>query len=97
MINPPNILTIAGSDSGGGAGIQADIKTMCAMGTYGMSVITALTAQNGLGVAGINAPPADFVALQLLQTPPQFSPHKSAHLDFHCGHCTIPPPANLVY
>ena len=52
MLKPPNILTIAGSDSGGGAGIQADLKTIAMMGTYGMSVVTALTAQNGLGVAG---------------------------------------------
>lgn len=61
----PNILTIAGSDSGGGAGIQADLKTIMALGGYGMSVITALTAQNGLGVAGIHAPDPDFVLLQL--------------------------------
>ncbi len=60
-----NILTIAGSDSGGGAGIQADLKTIMALGGYGMSVITALTAQNGLGVAGIHAPEPAFVALQL--------------------------------
>ena len=65
MINPPNILTVAGSDSGGGAGIQADIKTILALGGYGMSVITALTAQNGLGVTGIHAPDPDFVVLQL--------------------------------
>lgn len=65
MPKPPNILTIAGSDSGGGAGIQADLKTIMAQGCYGMSVITALTAQNGLGVAGIWAPPPEFVALQL--------------------------------
>ena len=65
MIQPPNILTIAGSDSGGGAGIQADLKTMTAMGAFGMSVITALTAQNGLGVTGIHAPEPEFAALQL--------------------------------
>lgn len=65
MQKPPNILTIAGSDSGGGAGIQADLKTMTMLGAYGMSVITALTAQNGLGVTGIHAPEPDFVVLQL--------------------------------
>lgn len=65
MLTPPNILTIAGSDSGGGAGIQADIKTIMALGGYGMSVITALTAQNGQGVTGIHAPEPEFVALQL--------------------------------
>ena len=57
----PNILTIAGSDSGGGAGIQADLKTIMALDGYGMSVITALTAQNGLGVTGIHAPEPEFV------------------------------------
>lgn len=61
----PNILTIAGSDSGGGAGIQADLKAIMALGGYGMSVITALTAQNGLGVTGIHAPEPEFVVLQL--------------------------------
>ncbi|WP_458400723.1 bifunctional hydroxymethylpyrimidine kinase/phosphomethylpyrimidine kinase [Mailhella sp.] len=65
MIQLPNILTIAGSDSGGGAGIQADLKTMTVMGAFGMSVITALTAQNGLGVTGIHAPEPEFAALQL--------------------------------
>jgi hydroxymethylpyrimidine/phosphomethylpyrimidine kinase len=60
----PNILTIAGSDSGGGAGIQADIKTMTVLRCFGMSVITALTAQNGAEVTGIHAAPPDFVALQ---------------------------------
>lgn len=65
MLRVPNILTIAGSDSGGGAGIQADLKTITVLGGYGLSVITALTAQNGLGVQGIFAPPPDFVALQL--------------------------------
>jgi len=61
----PRILTIAGSDSGGGAGIQADLKTITLLGGYGMSVITALTAQNTLGVSGIHEVPADFVAKQL--------------------------------
>ena len=61
----PNILTIAGSDSGGGAGIQADLKTIMALGGYGMSVITALTAQNGYQVTGIHTPEPGFVALEL--------------------------------
>ncbi len=61
----PNILTIAGSDSGGGAGIQADLKSIMALGGYGMSVITALTAQNGEGVRAVHAPTADFVGEQL--------------------------------
>jgi len=58
-------LTIAGSDSSGGAGIQADLKTFSAFGVYGASVITALTAQNTLGVQGIETVPAAFVAEQL--------------------------------
>ena len=58
-------LTIAGSDSGGGAGIQADLKTFSALGVYGASVITALTAQNTLGVQGIYDVPPDFVAQQM--------------------------------
>ena len=60
----PRVLTIAGSDSGGGAGIQADLKTITVLGAYGLSVITALTAQNTLGVQGIHEPPPEFVALQ---------------------------------
>jgi len=62
---PPVVLTIAGSDSGGGAGIQADLKTFSAFGVFGASVITALTAQNTLGVQGVHAVPPDFIALQL--------------------------------
>lgn len=59
------VLTIAGSDSGGGAGIQADLKTIAANGCYGLSVITALTAQNTLGVSGIHPVPLDFVTAQM--------------------------------
>jgi hydroxymethylpyrimidine/phosphomethylpyrimidine kinase len=59
------VLTIAGSDSGGGAGIQADLKTFAARGVYGMSVLTALTAQNTLGVSGVFEIPPDFVAQQI--------------------------------
>jgi hydroxymethylpyrimidine/phosphomethylpyrimidine kinase len=58
-------VTIAGSDSGGGAGIQADLKTFAALGVYGGSVITALTAQNTKGVSAIHDVPADFIAAQM--------------------------------
>ncbi|WP_167145927.1 bifunctional hydroxymethylpyrimidine kinase/phosphomethylpyrimidine kinase [Actinomyces sp. ZJ308] len=58
-------LTIAGSDPSGGAGIQADLKAMSALGAYGMSVITALTAQSTCGVTGVHVVPVDFVRLQL--------------------------------
>ncbi len=58
-------LTIAGSDSGGGAGIQADLKTFSALGCYGTTVITALTAQNTTGVSAIHPVPEDFVAQQM--------------------------------
>lgn len=58
-------VTIAGSDSGGGAGIQADLKTFSALGIYGASVITALTAQNTLGVTAIHEAPADFVRAEI--------------------------------
>ncbi|WP_422730964.1 bifunctional hydroxymethylpyrimidine kinase/phosphomethylpyrimidine kinase [Litchfieldella qijiaojingensis] len=61
----PNVLTIAGSDPSGGAGIQADLKAFSALGTYGTSVITALTAQNTRGVTGVHPVPADFIAAQL--------------------------------
>ncbi|MFJ4499406.1 bifunctional hydroxymethylpyrimidine kinase/phosphomethylpyrimidine kinase [Streptomyces sp. NPDC088864] len=61
---PPRVLTVAGSDSGGGAGIQADLKTMLALGTHGMSVLTAVTAQNSLGVQGAWELPADAVRAQ---------------------------------
>ena len=61
----PIALTIAGSDSSGGAGIQADLKTFAAFGVYGASVITALTAQNTQGVSGIHQVPAEFVTAQI--------------------------------
>ncbi|MEV6261789.1 bifunctional hydroxymethylpyrimidine kinase/phosphomethylpyrimidine kinase [Streptomyces sp. NPDC051784] len=61
---PPRVLTVAGSDSGGGAGIQADLKTMLALGTHGMSVLTAVTAQNSLGVQGAWELPVDAVRAQ---------------------------------
>lgn len=61
----PIALTIAGSDSSGGAGLQADLKTFAAFGVYGASVVTALTAQNTRGVSGIHHVPADFVTAQI--------------------------------
>lgn len=61
----PTALTIAGSDSGGGAGIQADLKTFAAHGVYGTSAITALTAQNTVGVTGVHVVPDDFVTAQI--------------------------------
>ena len=65
MKNYRRVLTIAGSDSGGGAGIQADLKTFSALGCYGMSVITALTAQNTSTVTGIFPVPGEFIAEQI--------------------------------
>jgi hydroxymethylpyrimidine/phosphomethylpyrimidine kinase len=61
----PIAVTIAGSDSSGGAGIQADLKTFSACGVYGASVITALTAQNTQGVSGIHDVPAEMVTAQI--------------------------------
>ncbi|HWR03403.1 MAG TPA: bifunctional hydroxymethylpyrimidine kinase/phosphomethylpyrimidine kinase [Humidesulfovibrio sp.] len=65
MYDNPTVLTIAGSDSGGGAGIQADLKTIAMLGGFGASVITALTAQNTMAVTGIHPVPPDFVVQQL--------------------------------
>ena len=61
----PNVLTIAGSDPSGGAGIQADLKAFSALGAYGMAVLAALTAQNTRAVTGIHSVPPDFIAAQI--------------------------------
>ncbi len=65
MTTPPRVLTVAGSDSGGGAGIQADLKTMLALGVHGMSVVAAVTAQNSMGVQGYWELPPEAVRAQL--------------------------------
>jgi hydroxymethylpyrimidine/phosphomethylpyrimidine kinase len=62
---PPRVLTIAGSDSGGGAGLQADLRTLFACGVHGMTAITAVTVQNSLGVSGVSVIPPDVVAAQI--------------------------------
>jgi hydroxymethylpyrimidine/phosphomethylpyrimidine kinase len=64
-MSTPIAVTIAGSDSSGGAGIQADLKTFAALGVYGASVVTALTAQNTTGVCAVHQVPADFIAAQI--------------------------------
>jgi hydroxymethylpyrimidine/phosphomethylpyrimidine kinase len=61
----PRVLSIAGSDPSGGAGIQADLKSIAALGGYGMAAITALTVQNTRGVQGVHVPPAAFLRQQL--------------------------------
>jgi hydroxymethylpyrimidine/phosphomethylpyrimidine kinase len=61
----PSVLTIAGSDSGGGAGIQADLKTFAALGVYGTSVVTALTAQNTREVTAVHEAPPEFIAAEI--------------------------------
>ena len=65
MTRPPTALTIAGSDSGGGAGLQADLKTFLACRVHGMSAVTAVTVQNSLGVSGVHPVPPDIVAAQI--------------------------------
>ncbi|NIP22447.1 MAG: bifunctional hydroxymethylpyrimidine kinase/phosphomethylpyrimidine kinase, partial [Phycisphaerae bacterium] len=62
---PPKVLTIAGSDSGGAAGLQADLKTFTTLNVYGMSVVTAVTAQNSIAVTAVHPLPPEFVAAQL--------------------------------
>lgn len=63
---PPRVLTIAGSDSGGSAGLQADLRTFFACGVHGTSAVTAVTVQNSLGVSGVSVIPADVVAAQIV-------------------------------
>ena len=65
IVRPLSALTIAGSDSGGGAGIQADLKTFAAHGVHGLSAIAALTAQHTRGVTAVNVPPVDFLRAQI--------------------------------
>ena len=65
MLKQGRVLIVAGSDSGGGAGIQADLKTISALGGFGMTAITALTAQNTLGVFGVHPVPPDFIIQQM--------------------------------
>ena len=72
-----NVLTIAGSDSGGGAGIQADLKTFSALGAYGASVITALTAQNTRTVSAIHDVPPEFVTRRWTPCSPTSSSRRS--------------------
>ena len=62
---PPTVMTIAGSDSGGGAGIQADLKTFSAMGVFGTSTLTAITAQNTVGVSAVHEIPTDVITAQI--------------------------------
>lgn len=75
QIQPPKVLTIAGSDAGGSAGIQADLKTMTARGVFGSSVLTTVTAQNTLGVQRANLLPLDFVEAQLHSVLTDIQPH----------------------
>ena len=62
---PPTVMTIAGSDSGGGAGIQADLKTFSALGVFGTSTLTAITAQNTVGVSAVHEVPTEVIAAQI--------------------------------
>ena len=78
-MSTPIAVTIAGSDSGGGEGIQADLKTFGALGVYGASVIVALTAQNTQAVTGIHDVPPDFIRAQMDAV---FSDHHIERCDF---------------
>ena len=75
QLQQPIALTIAGSDSGGGAGIQADLKTFHAFGVYGTSAVTAVTAQNTLGVHRIHTVPLEHVRAQIEAVVADLPPH----------------------
>ncbi len=66
----PNLLSIAGSDPSGGAGVQADLKTFSALGCYGMAALTALTAQNTRGVTAVHVPPPEFLTASSTRSSP---------------------------
>jgi hydroxymethylpyrimidine kinase/phosphomethylpyrimidine kinase len=70
-----HILVIAGSDSGGGAGIQADIKTIAGLGAHALTVLTAVTAQNSLGITGVHKVPAKFISRQIDTIMADLTPH----------------------
>lgn len=74
MIQPAKVLTIAGSDSGGAAGLQADLKTFTTLNVYGMSVITTVTAQNSVAVTAVHPLPSNFIAAQLNAVLSDYSP-----------------------
>ena len=74
----PVVLTIAGSDSGGGAGIQADLKTFSAFGTFGTSAVTAITVQDTRGVTGVHPVPIDVVRAQIAVVAEDLAPRSPA-------------------
>ena len=82
---PPRVLAIAGEHPGGGAGIQADLKTLLALGVHGMTTISAVTAQNSVGVQGYWELPAEAVAAQLLDLGARRGHRRAGDQDRHAG------------